>query len=144
MHSCKAKMSNKRKVQVGPRRFKKIQVYPISLEKFPEVYNVFRKSRYVWVVNWVGNGRIFSLIVGASESCWRPFLPSTLHQHTEHRYATPHMSEFPEPQQESTAACENRDIGPLRKGPKQMNTILTSYYLKNLGLEALQLFWSSF
>ena len=28
------------------------------------------------------------------------------------------MSEFPEPQQESAAACENRDIGPFRKGPK--------------------------
>ena len=28
-----------------------------------------------------------------------------------------HMSEFPEPQQESAAACENMDIGPFRKGP---------------------------
>ena len=38
------------------------------------------------------------------------------------------MSEFTEPQQESTAACENRDIGPLWKGPKQMNTILTFHF----------------
>ena len=48
-----------------------------------------------------------------------------------------HMSEFPEPKQESAAACENRDIGPFRKGPKQMTTILTFHYLKNPGVEAL-------
>ena len=35
------------------------------------------------------------------------------------------MSEFPEPQQESAAACENRDNGPFRKGLKQMTSILT-------------------
>ena len=40
------------------------------------------------------------------------------------------MSEFPEPQQESAAACENRDIGPFKKGP-------TFNLLKNSGVEAL-------
>ena len=30
------------------------------------------------------------------------------------------MSEFPLPQQESAAACENRDIGPFTKGPKHI------------------------
>ena len=34
------------------------------------------------------------------------------------------MSEFPEPQQESAAAFENRDIGPFRKGSKLMTIIL--------------------
>ena len=46
------------------------------------------------------------------------------------------MSEVPEPQQESAAACENRDIGAFRKGPKQMTTILTFHYLINPGVEA--------
>ena len=47
------------------------------------------------------------------------------------------MSEFPEPQQESDAACENRDIRPFRKGPKLMTTILFFAYCQNLGFEAL-------
>ena len=47
------------------------------------------------------------------------------------------MSEFPEPQQESAAACENRDIGPFRKGPKQMTKIVTFHFLINPGVEAL-------
>ena len=50
------------------------------------------------------------------------------------------MSEFPKPQQESAAAIENRDIGPFRKGPKQMTTILTFHYLINPGVEALSYF----
>ena len=49
------------------------------------------------------------------------------------------MSKFPEPHQESAAACEIRDIGPIRKGPKLMNTNLFFAYLQNLGLEALRL-----
>ena len=48
-----------------------------------------------------------------------------------------YMSEYPEPQQESAAARENRDIGPFRYGPKQINTISTLYYLINPGVEAL-------
>ena len=33
-----------------------------------------------------------------------------------------HMSEFPEPQQESAAACENRDIGPFsQEGSKTID-----------------------
>ena len=48
------------------------------------------------------------------------------------------MSEFPEPQQESAAACENMDIGPFRKGPKLMTTILFFADLQNPGLEALR------
>ena len=48
------------------------------------------------------------------------------------------MSEFPETQKESAAACENMDIGPLRKGPKLMSTILFFAYLQNPGLEALR------
>ena len=48
------------------------------------------------------------------------------------------MSEFPELQQESAAACENMDIGPFRKGPKLKTTILFFAYLQNLGLEALK------
>ena len=32
------------------------------------------------------------------------------------------MREFPKPQQESAAACENWDIRPFMKGPKQMTT----------------------
>ena len=48
-----------------------------------------------------------------------------------------HMSEFPEPQQESAAACENRDIGPFRKGPNLTPTILLFAYLQNPGLEAI-------
>ena len=47
------------------------------------------------------------------------------------------MSECSEPQQESAAACEKRDIGPFGKGPNQMITILFFEYLKNTGLEAL-------
>ena len=47
------------------------------------------------------------------------------------------MSEFPEPQQESAAACENRDIGPFRKGPNLTPTILLFAYLQNPGLEAI-------
>ena len=47
------------------------------------------------------------------------------------------MSEFPEPQQESAANCENRDIGPFKKVPKQITTILTFHYLINPGVEAL-------
>ena len=46
------------------------------------------------------------------------------------------MREFPEPQQESAAACENWDIRAFR-GPKQMTTVLCFTYLKNQGLEAL-------
>ena len=49
-----------------------------------------------------------------------------------------HMSEFPESQQESAAVCENRDIGPSRKGPKLMTTILLFVYLQNQCLEALR------
>ena len=48
-----------------------------------------------------------------------------------------HMSEFLEPQQESAAACENMDIGPFSKGPKQMTTISTFHYSINTGVEAL-------
>ena len=48
------------------------------------------------------------------------------------------MSEFPEPQQESAAPPENRNIGPFRKGPKLMTTILFFSYLQNPGLEALR------
>ena len=48
------------------------------------------------------------------------------------------MSEFDQPQQESIPACENRDIGPFRKGPKLMTTILSFAYLQNPGLEALR------
>ena len=47
------------------------------------------------------------------------------------------MSEFTERQQESAVACENRDIRPFRKGPKQMTTILIFHYLMNPGVEAL-------
>ena len=47
------------------------------------------------------------------------------------------MSEFPETQQESATVPENTDIGPFRKGPKQMTTILTFHYLINPGVEAL-------
>ena len=47
------------------------------------------------------------------------------------------MNEFPEPAQKSAAACENRDIGPFREGPKQMTTILTFTFLINSGVEAL-------
>ena len=47
-----------------------------------------------------------------------------------------HISEFPQPQQESAAACENRDIVHFRKGPKLMTTILFFAYLQNPGLEA--------
>ena len=49
------------------------------------------------------------------------------------------MSEFPEPHQESAAACENRDIGHFRKGPKLMNTNVFFAYLQHLGLVALRL-----
>ena len=49
-----------------------------------------------------------------------------------------HMSEFPEPQQETTAACENRDIGPFRKGPKLMTTIVFIAFSQNQGLESLR------
>ena len=52
-------------------------------------------------------------------------------------HAICYMSEFPEPQQESAAACENRDIGPLKKGPKQIITIVNFHYLKTPGVEAL-------
>ena len=48
------------------------------------------------------------------------------------------MSEIPEPQQESAAACENRDIEPFRKGPKLINTMLFLTYLQNPGLEELR------
>ena len=57
------------------------------------------------------------------------------------------MREFLEREQESAAACENRDIGPFRKCPKQMTPSLSFAYLKNSGLEALlrnlpqKLFW---
>ena len=47
------------------------------------------------------------------------------------------MSEFLEPQQESAAPCENRDIAPFRKGQKQMTTNLTFHYLTNPGVEVL-------
>ena len=47
------------------------------------------------------------------------------------------MSEFPEPQQESAAACENQDIGPFGKGPKQMTSLLIFNFLINPGVEAL-------
>ena len=47
------------------------------------------------------------------------------------------MSEFPEPTQESTEACEKRDIRTFRNCPKQMTTILTFHYLKNPDVEAL-------
>ena len=41
------------------------------------------------------------------------------------------MSEFPKPQQESAAACENRE------DPKQITTILNINFLSNPGVEAL-------
>ena len=47
------------------------------------------------------------------------------------------MNEFSEPQQESAAACENRVIGPFRKGPKQITTIITFHYFINPGVEVL-------
>ena len=47
------------------------------------------------------------------------------------------MSEFPEPQQESAVACENSDIGPFRKGPTEMTTILIFHFLINPGVEPL-------
>ena len=43
------------------------------------------------------------------------------------------MSEFPEPQQESASPCENMDIGPFRKGPKQITTILTFIFFYKSG-----------
>ena len=44
------------------------------------------------------------------------------------------MSEFPEPQQKTAAAYENKDIGPFRKGPKQITTILTFiFFYKSRG-----------
>ena len=41
------------------------------------------------------------------------------------------MSEFPELQQESAAACENMVIGAFSKDPKLMTTILLFAYLQN-------------
>jgi len=48
------------------------------------------------------------------------------------------MSEFLEPQQESAAVCENRDIGPYRNGPKLMTTILYLAYLQKSGFGSTQ------
>ena len=39
-----------------------------------------------------------------------------------------HMKTFPEPPQKYAAACENWDIGPSRKGPKQTLIILAFIY----------------
>ena len=48
------------------------------------------------------------------------------------------MRKFPEPMQESVVDCENMDIGPFRKGPKQITTILTFHCLINSAVEALR------
>ena len=46
------------------------------------------------------------------------------------------MSEYPE--QETAAAYEHRNNGPLRKCPKLMTNILFFEYLRNSGLEVLR------
>ena len=60
---------------------------------------------------------------------------STPYYHFTRSHEVLHMSEFPELQQESAAACENRDLGLFREGPKRITTILTFNFLINPGVE---------
>ena len=55
-----------------------------------------------------------------ADPLWTPLCPSRTHMAL--------ASKLSNTYEESVAACENRDIGPFRKGRKQITSILTFHF----------------